>query len=481
MSADTAQTAMSMNTILTRGHSLLRSMFEYYDKGLIQPIRPIKMFAAEQVHEAFEYMQKGEHVGRIGITMAPFRQTLIRPRSNIPRFKSNASYLLVGGLGGIGRALSTYMVEHGARELIYLSRSAGTTASDQAFATELQSMGCTAIFVPGDVCNKDTVTATLKKATHPVKGIVQLSMVLRDQNFSFMTFAQWREACAPKIQGTWNLHDAMQAEGEGEGGDRALDFFVLCSSIAGQVGQPGQANYASANTFLDAFALWRNTLGLPASVVDIGAVEDVGALADNQGLLSKMKANGFHAVSEQELLDAFMVAMAQPIPLKDDLIRNATASDPYCYRNQFVIGLGPVLNLAIWKNDRRMAVYTGETAAGDNEQQRKELDTRGALATFLADAAADSSVLRSADAPQVLGAEIGRKLADMLLKSQDEPLATDVPLAALGMDSLVAAELRAWWRQVFRFDISVREMLGMGTLAALGSYAADGLLKQAKG
>ncbi|GAW25636.1 putative polyketide synthase [Rosellinia necatrix] len=444
--------------------NLLHSIFDEYHNGSFSPIHPIKMFRAQQVNEAFQYMQKGEHIGRIGITMASSKRSTVRPIPRSLRFESHASYLLIGGLGGIGRALSIYMVEHGARELVYLSRSAGTTMSDAAFAAELHSMGCETTFVKGDVCNKRDVAEAVRKSVHPLKGIVQLSMVLRDQNFSYMTFDQWQQATAPKIQGTVNLHHATVDAGID------LNFFVLCSSIAGQVGQPGQANYASANTFLDAFSRYRNKRGLAASVVDIGAVEDVGALVGNEGLLNKMKANGFHAVSEQELLDAFMVAMFQDIPSSGEAIHGHS----HRYPNQFVIGLGPALPL-IWKNDRRMSIYTGDT-----NTNQENADSKSTLKLFLADVATDPSALKSVEAGHLLSVEIGKKLADMLLKSQDEALETDASLASLGMDSLVAAELRAWWRQVFRFDISVREMLGMGTLSALGKLAAEGLLKQAR-
>ncbi|KAI1347996.1 putative polyketide synthase [Xylaria sp. FL0043] len=446
--------------------TLVRLIFDYYEKGLIQPIHPIKIFGAQQIDEAFQYMQKGKHIGRIGIAVAPFAQSIARPTVRAPTFPDDASYLLVGGLGGIGRALSVYMAEHGAREFIYLSRSAGATASDDAFACELQSLGCDVFFVQGDVCDMNAVTEALGKATRRLKGVVQLSMVLRDQSFSYMTFDQWKQARDPKIKGTWNLHYATSNS------HLKLDFFVLCSSIAGQIGQPGQANYASANSFLDAFAQYRNSLGLAASVVDIGAVEDVGAMTDNQGLLRKMKANGLHAVSERELLDAFMVSMFQPIPSCDKL----KTTTQYCYSNQFVIGLGPVLPLAVWKNDRRMSVYTNSPS----DEPRKNQKPKSTLMSFLATVATDPSILKSAEVAQRLSVEIGVKLADMLLKSPDEMLTIDSPLAALGMDSLVAAELRAWWRQVFGFEISVREMLGTGTLSVLGRYAANGLLKQLK-
>ncbi|KAI3322568.1 putative polyketide synthase [Xylariaceae sp. AK1471] len=441
---------------------LIRSIFEFYEKGQIQPIHPIKMFEASHAQEAFQYMQKGVHIGRIGISMLPASDLTAKPRVKAPIFVDDASYLLIGGLGGIGRALSTYMAEHGARELIFLSRNAGSTPSEAAFEAELRSMGCAPVFVKGDVCEMDAVTAALARATRPLRGVVQLSMVLRDQNFSDMTFEQWKQACDPKIQGTWNLHHAtLSASIE-------LDFFVLCSSIAGQIGQPGQANYASANTFLDAFAQYRTGLGLVASVVDIGAVEDVGMLTHNQRLLSNMKATGFHMVKEQDLLDAMILAMAQGIPSQT----TATTNPYYSYPNGFVLGIGPVMPLATWKNDRRMAVYNINAS-----EEKPDLDSNQGLKKLLVRASEEPSMLKTTETAHLLSVEIGRKLADMLLQPLDDNLDTSVSLTDLGMDSLVAAELRAWWRLVFGFDVSVREIMGMGTLAALGKYAADGLLK----
>ena len=82
-----------------------------------------------------------------------------------------------------------------------------------------------------------------------------------------MNLQDWTAAVEPKVRGTWNLHEATKF--------RPLDFMLLFSSLCGLVGQPGQANYAAANTFLDAFAQYRQSLGLPASVLDLGPVEDV--------------------------------------------------------------------------------------------------------------------------------------------------------------------------------------------------------------
>ncbi|KAI1209352.1 fatty acid synthase S-acetyltransferase [Annulohypoxylon truncatum] len=450
---------------------LIRSTMEFYEKGLTTSIQPLKIFPATEAADAFRYMQKGQHIGRIGISLRNSTEdrdihfeTISRPKTL--DFESSASYLLVGGLGGLGRAISTWMVDHGARELIYLSRSAGEGLSDGLFVTELKSMNCDVKLVKGDVTNLDDVAKAISSATYPLKGIIQLSMVLRDQNFEAMTFDEWNVVVAPKVHGTWNLHNATMAAGAD------LDFFVLFSSLSGIIGQPGQANYASGNTFLDAFAQYRNVLGLAASVVDIGAVEEIGFISSQQGLMNKMKSTGFKGVTEQELLDAMALAMAPP-----EFRKIWSSGSHFVDDNTFVLGLSSTIplssstNRAIWRRDRRMAAYHNASSGSADAAASNEI-----LKTFLASVKADPSLLKAAESSKTLALEIGKKLFDLLLKPQED-LNTSLSLVDLGLDSLVAIELRTWWKQVFAFDISVLEMLGMGSLDALGQHAVEGLLR----
>ncbi|KAI1761562.1 fatty acid synthase S-acetyltransferase [Hypoxylon sp. FL1150] len=449
--------------------NLIHDSIAYYDKGLTTAIHPLKVFPASEAADAFRYMQKGQHIGRVGISLrnsVEDRETRfdVTRRTRPLNFSSSASYLLVGGLGGLGRAISSWMADHGARQLIYLSRSAGEGAQDGIFANELKSIGCEVKFVKGDVTIPEDVTKAVAAAANPLKGVIQMSMVLRDQNFEAMTIEEWNAVVAPKVRGTWNLHNATT------GAD--LDFFVLFSSLSGIIGQPGQANYASGNTFLDAFAQYRNRLGLAASVVDIGAVEDIGFISQHHGLMNKMKSTGFKGVTEQELLDAMVVATAPRATRNTE-----SGASQFVDNNTFVLGLGSSIplgspnNRAIWRKDRRMAAYHNAPSGSGDAASSNET-----LKSFLASAKGDPTVLKAPDSSKLLALEIGKKLFDLLLKPQED-LNTSWPLVDLGLDSLVALELRAWWKQVFAFDISVLEMLGMGSLDALGQHAAEGLLR----
>ena len=171
-----------------------------------------KVFPASQTQDAFRYMQKGQHIGKITISIPHATReadTFETTKRALPIvFRSSASYLLVGGLGGLGRAISTWMVDRGARELLFLSRSAGVSSKHDTFVNELESMGCAVKLVQGDVTKLEDVERAVAEATHPLKGVIQMSMVLRDQNFSKMAFHEWTAATMPKVHGTWNLHKA---------------------------------------------------------------------------------------------------------------------------------------------------------------------------------------------------------------------------------------------------------------------------------
>lgn len=417
-------------------------------------------------------MQQGEHMGKIVVSVRGVSpddiklDTTVATKTVETRLDPTASYLLVGGLGGLGRAVSRWMVEHNARKLVYLSRNAGasTRPEDQDFIRELESMGCEVVLVQGSVSDHSDVGKAVRAAPN-LKGILQMSMVLRDEAFSRMTLDQWTAACAPKVQGTWNLHRTTLDQGV------ALDFFVLFSSISGVIGQPGQANYASANTFLDAFARYRSSLGLAISAIDIGAVDGIGVISKNENLRRAMKATGAYMIKEQELLEAVRAAI--------HLSPRGDPADDAAPSNAFVLGLASTLplnspdNRSIWKNDIRMAAY--QNISSSDGAAAGAAGSGSGLKTFLASARHDTAVLKDGETATLIAQEIGKKLCALILKS-DADLQTNVPLAELGMDSLVAIEMRSWWRQTFGFDISVLELLGMGSLEALGAYAVEKLL-----
>lgn len=223
---------------------LLHEIVDYFTAGHIAPIRPMNLYPATRVLEAFRFMQQGQHMGKIVIRIREessaggkldldLSNANIQPRMHKVQFDPDASYLLAGGLGGLGRNISTWMAARGARHFIYLSRSAKPEEYED-FVWELASLGCDAKFFAGSVASLADVHGAVALAGGKLKGVIQLAMAVRDQAFSEMTMAQWETVLQPKIDGTWNLHEATMTE--------KLDFFLLTGSLSGQLGNPGQTS-----------------------------------------------------------------------------------------------------------------------------------------------------------------------------------------------------------------------------------------------
>lgn len=466
----------------------------YLDKGHVKPIRPIKSFNASYIESAFRYMQQGLHMGKILISMRDDTDgrlkldegTLVKSTKEL-RLDSAGTYLLVGGFGGLGHAVARHMVEHGARRLVFLSRSAGSGPDDADLVQELESMGCEVRVVRGSVTSADDVARAIRESDPArLRGILQLSMVLRDEAFPRMQLADWAAVVEPKTRGTWLLHQAALAAG------LKLDFFVLFSSLSGVLGQPGQANYSGSNTFLDAFVQYRHALGLPASAVDIGVVMDIGAAALDKTLMQRMKAAKAHGVMEPELLQAISAAMLNGTTATSTTEHHEIAGDPattgYLDEHTFMVGLGTTIplshpeNRAFFRRDRRLAIYHNNTGTASSSRGGGGGGGGEGLQAFIsrARAAGDGAgaLLESEEAAGLLAREIGRKLFAFLLRdAEDLDASRTTPLSQLGMDSLVGVEIRNWWRQAFGFDITVLELMGLGNLDALGRHAAEGLRK----
>ena len=324
-------------------------------------------------------------------------------------------------------------------------------------------MDCTVQLVRGDVTNADDVARAVDGTLAPLKGIVQMSMVLRDQMFDGMNIKDWNAVTQPKVQGTWNLHNAALSR------NLDLEFFLLFSSLSGILGQVGQANYASANTFLDSFAQYRASMNLPCTAIDLGAMEGVGYLSENQDLLRKMQGTGWRPVQEAELLEVLNLAM----------MSRSTGDPPRGGARTgkaFLVGLAPSVPLsspessALLRRDVRMAVYHNIAGGGN----KAGAATQG-LRLILAMIRKDPNILRSEGTAELLAVEIGKKLLSLVM-AKDTEIDITMSTADLGLDSLVAVELQAWWKLNFGFDISTLEMLSMGTLDALGRKATDGLI-----
>lgn len=267
------------------------------------------------------------------------------------------------------------------------------------------------------------------------------------------------------MEGAWNLHRALLG--------KDLDFFVLFSSISAIVGQPNQANYAAANTFLDSFVQYRHSLGLPASVVNIGVMEDVGYVSQNPGILEQFKATSTHTLREQDLIDTVQLMMTNC-----PAMQHPTANR-FQKPMQLVIGLRTTRplsdsgNRAIWTRDVRMSQYRNLEDGSASATGAVNED----LKHFLAAVTWQPSMLNDQSNLDFLTRQIGSRLYNFMLRSEDDMDMKHSP-SALGVDSLVAIEIRNWWRQSLGLEISVLEIMNCGSIEQMGRNAADSLQRK---
>ena len=184
----------------------------------------------------------------------------------------NNSYLITGGLGGLGLKVAAFLVEMGTRHLVLSGRS-GASPSAQLVIDQLQEAGAQIQVIKADVSNLADMTRLFSEsfAETRLRGIIHAAGILDDGVLLQQSPTRFENVMAPKVAGAWNLHTLTA--------DLPLDFFVCFSSAASLLGSPAQANYAAANAFMDGLAHYRHSLGLPALSINWGAWGEVGLAA----------------------------------------------------------------------------------------------------------------------------------------------------------------------------------------------------------
>lgn len=262
---------------------------------------------------------------------------------------------------------------------------------------------------------------------------------------------EWKEGISPKVDGAWNLHNALQGV--------SLDFFLVTSSIVSTINVPGQANYNAANTFLEAFCQYRNGLGLAASAIAVSPIDDIGVVVGNDKARRNLRSNGLQFLTEREVLEYIHLGILHrgPTPIIMGL-----HSDKH---------LDDAANHVAWKKDRRMGLYHNipkEENAGDDSNEGN------GLRDFIANVTTTPSELDNPESIAFLALEIGKRVYSFMLKPIEE-VDISLSLVEVGLDSLMAVEMRRLWNQMFGLTISVLEIMSLGALENFGKLAAQGL------
>ena len=257
-----------------------------------------------------------------------------------------------------------------------------------------------------------------------------------------MPYENWVNSTKPKVQGTMNLHAALEAV--------PLDFFVMTSSVSGTLGTPGQSNYAAANTYLDSLARHRRSQQKPAASVILPMVLGVGVVAENLELEDALKRKGMYGIDEEHLLGAFEVAIIEQQ-------RPGTA-------DHIVVGLDPAqLHKAIseagedvdsfWTEDPRF-----KTIVHTMKSESSDASGAGASQTILSTIKGDD--ISPAEAIQAVKEHFIAKLARILMLAPEDFEEDGKSVASYGIDSMIGAELRSWIFKELAIDIPFQQLLG---------------------
>ena len=272
---------------------LSQACLDLLDQGALPPL-PVTVFPYKDYIKALRVMTTGQHQGKLVLKAPPASVAPEFPIADVrPLFDPEATYLVTGGLGGFGLRLLPYLVASGARHLTLMDRDPQRSRDAEWIRqySALTYMDEQVEFdvIPGDVSEEEDVRRCIAQLQKPLKGVFHLAGTLDDRLLADISDESLAKVFAPKVRGALHLQRATEG--------CALDHFVLFSSTASTLGNPGQINYSAANAFLDALVASRRRQGLPGLSYNMAAVADAGMAARSLPVLRMMRAAGLPPVS----------------------------------------------------------------------------------------------------------------------------------------------------------------------------------------
>lgn len=372
-------------------------------------------------------------------------------------FDKDKTYILFGLTSDLGHSLVDWMCAHGARNVILTSR---TPKGYQAWLEGIRRTGARVEVIPNDITDQaavERVVSEIRRTFPPIAGIMHGAMVLEDTAFSEMTHDTMIKVLNPKVLGTIHLNQLF-------GPDHPLDFFVFLSSLASASGNRGQSNYSAANMYMTATVAARRRAGLAASVVHIGAVMGVGYVSRevSETVFPAIRRAGFMWMEER----GFHQCIAEAI----------LAGRPGSGRNPEIVTGLRMVNPAEeeptpWMSDPRFqhCIRLGHTVEAGNKQGGAGVPMR----TRLLDAATLEDVVEIVSDGFISKLQVALQLDLEDAAARENLLRTRTD--DVGIDSLVAVEIRAWFLKELDVDMPVLKILSGTSIAGLVEFALEKL------
>ena len=423
------------DTLIVERPALARSIFktivEHFASGALRPV-PFQAVPISRAAEAFRAMQQSKHVGKLVVTMTSDKAQALTPVRTGGAVKPGVTYLVTGGLGGFGLATALWLAEEGATSLALIGRRGAVTEEAKEGIAKLEAMGVKARAFSVDISDAGALAEALtviRSEMAPLKGVIHSAAVIEDAPIVNLGAEQLERVFRPKLLGAWNLHHATLRD--------ELEMFVLYSSSSAVVGNPGQGAYVAANLYLDALALHRRSLGLPALAVGWGAIKDAGFLTRHAAVAGMLKTRtGLDATPAHDALA--------------DLGRLTAVG---------------ATRVSVARFDLQRL---GQMLPGARVPRFLPIIPKGATAGMQAEETLAEVLKRTPEAERsaLILARVKEHGARVLGTSASQ-INADQPLSELGLDSLMAVELAGGLERDLGQPVSVMQMLSAGSLAAI--------------
>jgi acyl transferase domain-containing protein len=441
--------AFDLGEVALSDSSLLPSMFNdllrAFAKGELRPL-PLSTFSNERTADAFRFMAQAKHIGKVVVVKPALAPAEISP--NQLYLGGDTTYLITGGLTGLGLETARWMSNNGARNIVLMGRH----PADEHAKTVIDAMQRQGARVAIEQCDLSDEAALadsldrIKKTMPPLRGIVHAAGVLDDGILEQQTWSRFIAVMAPKARGSWNLHRLTLS--------LDLDFFVLFSAAAGLIGSPGQSSYAAANAFMDGLAHFRKANGWPALSINWGAWSQTGMAArlakkDRERWLNR----GLRPIDPDEgmakLGEMIVSARAQVVAAPIDWSRMFSGT---------VTGRVPSLFSHLVNEPGKESALDGETRSVEDHFVRRLAAEPAGRRLAILQAHVESA------ASQALGATGGKALDSRR------------PLQELGLDSLMSVELRNALATALGRSLPATLLFDYPTVESLTHYLAKNVL-----
>ena len=389
-----------------------RPLVDEFVTGALNPIRH-SIWPIVEVGEALQFMGSARHIGKLVLTMSPLARG---------KFRNDRTYLVTGGLGGIGCAVAQWLADQGAKNIVLNGRRDPDPEALQTIQ-DLRTKDVNVVTKIADITDApmvDAMFAEIDETMPALGGVIHSVGVLSDGSLLNQTWERFEQVLWPKVLGAWHLHELTK--------DRELDFFVLFSSAVSVLGNAGQANHAAANAFLDQLAAHRRAIGLPGQSIAWGAWSEIGEAAEQrERIASQLESSGTRWISPEVGIRTLEYL------IKQDRKNSAAMSVDWSALEEHLPNR-PALLQDLLSSD-------AESSSGDQDTLSLDIDALREC--------------ESEERESLLSTHLQKQIQSILrLQAIPSP---NVGFFDLGMDSLMAVELRNRLNRVLEGGMTVSQ------------------------